>query len=103
MRIAYLYVRVNTDEQKRKGYSLPKQEERLLLYCRYNNIEVKGIYHEDFSAKNFNCPEWKNLYFEINRNYGPAVCDLLREKGFDGVLLYQDMQGADRMAHAKKP
>lgn len=42
MKIAYLYVRVTMDEQKRKGYSLTVQEDRLLKYCRYNNIEVKG-------------------------------------------------------------
>ena len=61
MKSAYLYVRVSTDEQKRKGYSLPEQEDRLLKYCEYNNIEVKGIFREDFSAKNFNRPEWKKL------------------------------------------
>jgi len=61
MKTAYLYIRVSTDEQKRKGYSLPEQEDRLLKYCEYNNIEVKGIYREDFSAKNFNRPEWKKL------------------------------------------
>lgn len=43
-----------------------------------------------------------NLYFEINRNYGLAVCDLLRKKGFRDVQLYPDLQGADRMVHAKK-
>jgi len=61
MQTAYLYVRVSTDEQKRKGYSLPEQEDRLLKYCEYNNIEVKGIFREDYSAKNFNRPEWKKL------------------------------------------
>lgn len=61
MRTAYLYIRVSTDEQKRKGYSLPEQEDRLLKYCDYNNIEVKGIYREDFSAKTFNRPEWRKL------------------------------------------
>jgi len=65
MKTAYLYVRVSTDEQKRKGYSLPEQEERLLKYCRNNHIEIKGIYREDFSAKNFNRPEWKKLFLEI--------------------------------------
>ena len=65
MKTAYLYFRVSTDEQKRKGYSLPDQEHRLLKYCRYNNIEVKGIYGEDFSAKNFNRPEWEKLFLEV--------------------------------------
>lgn len=55
MKTAYLYVRVSTDEQ----------EERLPKYCRYKNIEVKGIYREDFSAKNFNRPEWKKLFLEV--------------------------------------
>lgn len=40
MKSAYLYVRVSTDEQKRKGYSLPEQEDRLLKYCETNNINV---------------------------------------------------------------
>jgi DNA invertase Pin-like site-specific DNA recombinase len=61
MNSAYLYVRVSTDEQKRKGYSLPEQEDRLLRYCEQNNIEVRGIYREDYSAKNFNRPEWTKL------------------------------------------
>lgn len=65
MKTAYLYVRVSTDEQKRKGYSLPEQEERLLKYCRNNEIEIQGIYREDFSAKNFNRPEWKKLFSEV--------------------------------------
>ncbi|MEJ5049367.1 recombinase family protein [Chryseobacterium culicis] len=67
MKTAYLYVRVSTDEQKRKGYSLPEQEDRLLKYCKYNNIEVKGIYREDYSAKNFNRPKWKELFSEIKK------------------------------------
>lgn len=65
MKTAYLYIRVSTDEQKRKGYSLPEQEDRLLKYCEYNNIKVKGIYREDFSAKTFNRPEWKKLMTAI--------------------------------------
>lgn len=65
MKTAYLYVRVSTDEQKRKGYSLPEQENRLLKYCEHNNIEVKDIFREDYSAKNFNRPEWKKLITKI--------------------------------------
>jgi site-specific DNA recombinase len=67
MKSAYLYIRVSTDEQKRKGYSLPEQEDRLLKYCEYNDIEVKGIFRENYSAKNFNRPEWKILITTINK------------------------------------
>jgi site-specific DNA recombinase len=68
MESAYLYIRVSTDEQKRKGYSLPEQEDRLLKYCHYNNIAVKGIYREDYSAKNFNRPEWKKHITAIKKS-----------------------------------
>ncbi|WP_313270105.1 MULTISPECIES: recombinase family protein [Sphingobacterium] len=61
MKTAHLYVRVSTDEQKKKGYSLPEQEDRLLKYCDYNHIKVLGVYREDYSAKDFNRPEWKNM------------------------------------------
>lgn len=77
MKTAYLYVRVSTDEQKRKGYSLPEQEDRLLKYCESNNIQVKGIYREDFSAKNFNRPEWKQLVWTIKKD---------RSKGENNIL-----------------
>lgn len=52
METAYLYVRVSTDEQ-RKGYSLAEQEERLLQNCEINNITVKGVFSEDYTAKDF--------------------------------------------------
>lgn len=37
------FMYISTDGQKRRGYSSPEQEERLLKYCHYNNIEVKGF------------------------------------------------------------
>jgi site-specific DNA recombinase len=61
-------VRVNTDEQKRKGFSLPEQEDRLLRHCELNGISVKGIFREDFSAKDFNRPEWKKLIAVLKKN-----------------------------------
>lgn len=68
MQSAYLYVRVSTDEQKRKGYSLIEQEERLLHHCEINDIKIKGIFREDYSAKDFNRPEWKRLIQTIKKN-----------------------------------
>ena len=68
MENAYLYVRVSTDEQKRKGFSLIEQEDRLLKFCALNQIKVKGIFREDFSAKDFNRPEWTRLIKTIKKN-----------------------------------
>jgi DNA invertase Pin-like site-specific DNA recombinase len=61
MKSAYIYVRVSTDEQRRQGYSLVEKEERLLKHCEINNIAAKVIFREDYSAKDFNRPEWKKL------------------------------------------
>ncbi|MDV3508338.1 recombinase family protein [Elizabethkingia anophelis] len=77
MKSAYLYVRVSTDEQMRKGYSLPEQEERLLKYCELNQIVVKGIFREDFSAKDFNRPEWKKLIKILKNNRKRPVENIL--------------------------
>lgn len=68
MKTAYLYVRVSTDEQKRKGYSLVEQEDRLIKHCEIYGIQIKGIYREDHSAKDFNRPEWKKLLKKIRKS-----------------------------------
>jgi site-specific DNA recombinase len=77
MKSAYLYVRVSTDEQRRRGYSLIEQEERLLEYCATNNIQVSGVFREDHSAKDFNRPEWKKLIKTIKKNKNRPPGDVL--------------------------
>ncbi|WP_114940812.1 recombinase family protein [Mucilaginibacter endophyticus] len=67
MKSAYLYVRVSTDEQRRKGFSLIEQEDRLIKYCEANRVKIIEIFREDFSAKDFNRPEWKRLIRTIKK------------------------------------
>ena len=69
-RKAILYVRVSTDEQAEKGYSLAHQEERLRSHCLHNNIEVVAFFKEDHSAKSFERPQFKRLleFIKTNRN-----------------------------------
>uniref|UniRef100_UPI003CCA4D65 recombinase family protein n=1 Tax=Mesomycoplasma ovipneumoniae TaxID=29562 RepID=UPI003CCA4D65 len=47
IRRAALYIRVSTDEQARKGYSLPAQQEALEEYAKKNNYIVSGMYIDD--------------------------------------------------------
>ena len=61
MKNVILYVRVSTDEQAGRGYSLRDQEQKLLTYCENNNLNVLHIFREDFSAKTFKRPEFKKL------------------------------------------
>ena len=63
-----LYVRVSTDEQAGRGYSLRDQEQKLLAYCQTNNLNVLAIYREDYSAKTFKRPEFKKLLEFCKKN-----------------------------------
>jgi len=68
MKTAIIYVRVSTDEQSEKGYSLQHQEERLRQYCQYHNIEVIRFYKEDHSAKTFERPAFNELLVFLKKN-----------------------------------
>nr|WP_232324758.1 recombinase family protein [Pedobacter cryoconitis] len=58
-------MRVSTDEQADKGFSQRDQAERLQIHCAKNDIDVKKIIFEDYSAKTFNRPEWIKLLAEL--------------------------------------
>ncbi len=73
-RRAILYIRVSTDEQA-DGYSLDYQEERLRNYCSIQNIQIIGVYKEDFTAKHFDRPEFKKLLLLLKKSRG--IADLL--------------------------
>ena len=61
MKNVILYVRVSTDEQADRGYSLRDQEAKLIQYCKERDYRVIDTYREDYSAKTFNRPEFKKL------------------------------------------
>ena len=44
MKRAILYIRVSTDEQADKGFSLRNQEDFLRKYCEINNIEIIHLF-----------------------------------------------------------
>lgn len=72
---AFLYIRVSTDEQADKGYSLKHQEERLRSYCQFQHIEVVGLYKDDHSAKTFERPAFQQMLAFLKKNKKSA--DLL--------------------------
>ena len=63
-----IYTRVSTDEQAEKGFSLRHQKQVLQTYCTINKIKIIKHFEEDFSAKNFNRPEWKKLMDFVAKN-----------------------------------
>ena len=67
---AILYRRVSTTDQKVFGNSLNAQQSSLKNFCNKNSINIIKEFQEDYSAKNFNRPEWKklNLFAKKNKN-----------------------------------
>jgi len=57
MKTAILYLRVSTDEQALRGYSLRAQQEMLTNYCKLHGISILKIFTEDHSAKSFKRPD----------------------------------------------
>ncbi len=76
MKKADLYVRVSTDEQADKGYSIRSQEEVLRKYCSIQNILVRKVIYEDYSAKTFNRPAWTDMLNSFKKEKGKSI-DLL--------------------------
>ena len=68
MKNVILYVRVSTDEQAGRGYSLRDQEQKLINYCQNNNLNILEIFREDYSAKTFKRPEFKKLLDFCKKN-----------------------------------
>lgn len=62
-----LYMRVSTEDQARKGFSLPEQKERLEAYCKFKDYEIVDYYEDaGISAKTGNYrPEFERLKEDI--------------------------------------
>ena len=75
MLTADFYIRVSTDEQAERGFSQRYQEEVLRKYCECNNIKIGNVVFEDYSAKNFNRPEWRVLLksYHQKKNTNPNL------------------------------
>ena len=67
---AVLYTRVSTKEQKDFGNSLSTQKSRLHLFCDLKSINIHKYFEEDYSAKNFDRPVFKELmtYCKANKD-----------------------------------
>ena len=67
---AILYRRVSTSDQKIYGNSLNAQQSNLKEFCHKNSMAIIKEFQEDYSAKDFNRPEWKRLkkFAKENKN-----------------------------------
>lgn len=65
---AIIYTRVSTDEQAQRGFSLRHQKEMLERYCEMKDIKIIKHFEDDYSAKNFDRPEWNKLENFVKAN-----------------------------------
>lgn len=63
-----IYTRVSTDEQADRGNSLTNQELVLTQYCKIKGYKIVKHFQEDYSAKTFDRPEWKELIKYVTAN-----------------------------------
>lgn len=63
-----IYTRVSTDDQADRGNSLTHQHLVLTQYCELKNYEIMNHFQEDYSAKTFDRPAWKELIKYVNAN-----------------------------------
>jgi site-specific DNA recombinase len=64
------YIRVSTDEQAEKGYSLAHQESVLSKFSEVKDFKVLRTFTEDYSAKTFERPQWTKILAFIKANKG---------------------------------
>lgn len=69
-KIAVIYTRVSTTEQKNIGNSLNVQKTALENFCISHNITILARFEEDFSAKDFNRPQYKKMKEFLRANTG---------------------------------
>mgnify|MGYP002968755117 CR=1 FL=1 len=65
-KIASIYKRVSTLDQKREGFSLPEQEKRLRAICEFKGYEIYKIYEDaGISAKNDKRPAYLEMMRDV--------------------------------------
>ena len=65
-KIAGIYKRVSTLDQKREGFSLPEQEEKLREFCKFKGYEIYKIYEDaGISAKNDKRPAYQEMMQDV--------------------------------------
>ena len=76
-----LYRRVSTTDQKENGNSLNTQLHSLRTFAHNNGMDVISEYQEDFSAKNFERPEFNRLRDYVMKN--PSNVDYILITSWD--------------------
>ena len=88
-----IYTRVSTEDQKEHGFSLPNQERIIRDHCKKFDKNILKHYQEDYSAKDFNRPEFQKLLSDLKeKKIKPRQLICLRSDRFSrNVFEYMKM------------
>jgi site-specific DNA recombinase len=95
---AILYRRVSTTNQKEFGNSLNAQQSSLRDFCSKHSVNIVKEFQEDYSAKNFNRPEWQNLCTFAKKNKDKidylllVDWDRFSRNAFEGLKVVSDFK-----------
>lgn len=94
--ITALYIRVSTDFQAEKGYSIEAQQDKLKTYCELNGLNNYEFYIDaGFSGSNLDRPSMQKLLSDIKSNKIQTVIvlklDRLSRRTKDTLYLIEDV------------
>lgn len=100
--ITALYVRVSTDFQAEKGYSIEAQQDKLKTYCELNNLNNYEFYIDaGFSGSNLERPSMQKLLSDIKASKIQTVIvlklDRLSRRTKDTLFLIEDVFNANNI------
>lgn len=89
-KIAGIYKRVSTLDQKWEGFSLPEQEEKLREFCKFKGYEIYKVYaDEGISDKNDKRPTYQIIGGRIEKDETPlqaAIRECHEELGNEAIF-----------------
>ena len=92
---------VKESEKKKMEKNVLDYEPHLALFVTDHDPLIFYRTIADFALVHLN--KGGKLYFEINESLGKEMTELLAEKGFEKILLREDINGRNRMMSATKP
>ena len=95
---AILYRRVSTTDQKENGNSLNTQQHSLRAFANNSGMDIVREFQEDFSAKNFDRPEFNRLrdFVRVNKNKVDYILitswDRFSRNAYEGLGVISEMK-----------
>jgi site-specific DNA recombinase len=88
MKRAVIYVRVSTDEQAEKGYSIPSQLDACRAYANQHGMQIVAEFADDYSGAKLDRPEFSK------------VRTMMQNSEVDAVIIYSADRLTRSLAHS---